>query len=119
MKVAMVSHFVCVGSAFDNSDVDASVSGSVTTTIDKNDNWKIVIFADPDSLDLYFLKVAVDIIAEPIAHFFNLSSLANIIPKTAKAAYVLLLYKGGDPAELTNYPQFPNSRCWLRFLNHR
>ena len=59
--------------------------------------------AGPDNLDPYLLKVAADIIAEPVTHIFNLSLLSNSIPKIWKAAYVLPLLKGGDPAELNNY----------------
>lgn len=50
------------------------------------------------------MKGAADIIAEPITHIFNLSLLSNSIPKFWKAAYFLPLLKGGDPAELNNYP---------------
>lgn len=59
--------------------------------------------AGTDNLDPFLLKVAADIIAEPIAHIFNLSLLSNSIPKSWKAAYVLPLHKGGDPSELNNY----------------
>lgn len=55
--------------------------------------------AGPDNLDQYLLKVAADIISEPITHIFNFNS----INKIWKAAYVLPLLKAGDPSELNNY----------------
>lgn len=49
------------------------------------------------------MKVAADIIAEPITHIFNLSLLSNSIPNIWKAAQFFPLLKGGETAELNNY----------------
>jgi hypothetical protein len=59
--------------------------------------------AGPDNLDPYLLKIAADIITEPVAHIFNLSLLTNSIPGIWKSAYVLPLLKGGDPSDAKNY----------------
>ena len=59
--------------------------------------------AGPDNLDPYLLKLSADIIAAPITHIFNLSLLSNTIPRIWKTAYVLPLFKNGDPSELNNY----------------
>lgn len=71
--------------------------------------------AGTDNLDPFLLKVAADIIAEPIAHIFNLSLLSNSIPKSWKAAYVLPLHKGGDPSELNNYRSI-SKLCFVKDL---
>ncbi len=55
----------------------------------------------PDNLDPYLLKVAADVIAEPVTHIKSL--LSNSLPKIWKAAYVLPLFKGGDPSDMNNY----------------
>jgi hypothetical protein len=54
----------------------------------------------PDNLDPYLLKVPVP---EPVTYIFNLSLLSNSLPKIWKAAYVLPLFKGGDPSGMNNY----------------
>lgn len=59
--------------------------------------------AGPDKLDPFFLKIAADIIAEPLTYIFNLSLSQNSIPEVWKSAFVLPLLKGGDPSSLNNY----------------
>ena len=59
--------------------------------------------AGPDKLEPLFLKLAVDFIAEPLTHIFNLTFSNNEIPNIWKSAYVLPLLKGGDPTVLNNY----------------
>jgi len=55
------------------------------------------------SLEPYFLKLAADFIALPLAYLFNLSLETNEIPLIWKSAFVLPLLKGGDPTLLNNY----------------
>ena len=43
----------------------------------------------PDLLEPGLLKLATDIIAEPLTHLFNLTLVSNVIPKVWKAAYGL------------------------------
>ena len=62
----------------------------------------------PDHLEPRFLKLAADLIAEPLTHLFNLSLASNKIPMIWKAAYVLPLLKGGDPNILNNYRPLSN-----------
>ena len=57
----------------------------------------------PDGLDPALLKLAANIIAEPLAYIFNLSLSSNVIPDIWKFAHVLPLLKGGDPFILDNY----------------
>lgn len=59
--------------------------------------------AGPDNLEPYFLKLAADFIALPMAYLFNLSLETNEIPLIWKSAFVLPLLKGGDPTLLNNY----------------
>lgn len=59
--------------------------------------------AGPDKLDPYFLKSAVDFIAEPLTHIFNLTLSNNETPNLWKSAYVLPSLKGGDPSFVNNY----------------
>lgn len=59
--------------------------------------------ASPDHLEPFFLKLKADFIAEPITHIFNLLLVTNIVPKVWKSAYVLPLFKGGDPSVTNNY----------------
>lgn len=57
----------------------------------------------PDMIDPYFLKTAADFVAEPLTFLFNLTVETNEIPSAWKSAFVLPVFKGGDPAMLTNY----------------
>ncbi len=56
-----------------------------------------------DKIEPYFLRLAADLVAEPIASIFNLSLTSNKIPKMWKSAMVIPLSKGGDPADPNNY----------------
>ena len=49
------------------------------------------------------LQIAAEIIAEPLTHIFNLTIESGKIPKIWKAAFVVPLLKGGDPANPNNY----------------
>ena len=51
-----------------------------------------------DKLDPYFLKLAVELIAEPL----TLTLSNNWIPNIWKSAYVLPLLKGEDPSVVKN-----------------
>lgn len=57
----------------------------------------------PDSLDPYFLKLAADLIAEPLTSNFNLSLSTNKLPKVWISAFVLPLLKGGEPSIVNTY----------------
>ena len=59
--------------------------------------------AGPDGLDPHLLQIAAEIIVEPLTHIFNLTIENGQIPKIWKAANVVPLLKGGDPANPNNY----------------
>lgn len=60
--------------------------------------------AGPDKLHSVFLKLAADLIAEPLTHILNLSLTSNEIPKVWKSAFVLTLPKGGEPSNVNYGP---------------
>ena len=64
---------------------------------------KIKKSAGPDGLDPHLLQIAAEIIAEPLTHIFNLTIENGQILKIWKAANVVPLLKGGDPANPNNY----------------
>jgi len=55
-----------------------------------------------DLIEPYFFLNAADFVAEPLTILFNLSIQNNDIPSVWKSAFVISLFKGGDPAVLTN-----------------
>lgn len=66
-------------------------------------NLDIKKSAGSDEVEPYFLKVAAEIIAGPLAYIFNLSLEQNVVPDVWKSALVVPLLKGGDPTNLNNY----------------
>lgn len=56
--------------------------------------------AGPDQLDPYFINLAGDFIAEPLAYIFNPTFLNIEIPLIWKSVNVLPLLKGGDPSNV-------------------
>ncbi len=96
-------HFIHAGSVFDSLNANATVPCSVITpatgnldvSVSVNQICKALKGIDnktsvgPDNLDPY--------------HIFNLSLLSNSLTKIWKAAYVLPLFKGGDPSDMNNY----------------
>ncbi len=56
--------------------------------------------AGPNHLNPLFLKLAAEIIAEPLTHLFNLSLAINDTPGEWRVAHVVPLLKGGDPKML-------------------
>ena len=61
------------------------------------------ISSGTDKLEPYFLKIAADLIANPVTYLINLSLATNQVPAIWKSANVLPLHKGGDPANMNNY----------------
>lgn len=57
----------------------------------------------PDKLEPYFLKIAADLIADPVTYLINFSLAMNQVQVIRKSANVLPLHKGGDPANINNY----------------
>jgi len=149
-KCAMLNylneHFITAGHLFDsfNSDlkshaltdepsvvsrppVDCSFHfepSEVHSVLKKLDSKKS---AGPDSLVPFFLKLAADLIAEPLTSIFNLSLSTNKLPKVWKSAFVLPLLKGGEPSVVNNYrpisklPYFQHYKAHLilkRTLNY-
>src|SRR4029434_9001611 len=57
----------------------------------------------PDFIDPYFLQLAADFVAGPLAYLFNLTVENKEIPRIWKSAFVLPLLKGGDSAILNSY----------------
>ena len=74
--------------------------------------------AGPDGLDPFFLKLAADVIAEPLASIFNLSLCANKLPKVWKSAFILPLLKGGDSSAVNNYRLSPSCVSCQKCLNN-
>ena len=56
-----------------------------------------------DELDNYSVKIAADLITEPIHHIICLSINQNKFPEKWKLSKVLPLHKKGDECELVNY----------------
>ena len=75
-----------------------------------------------DSLDPFLLKLAADLIAEPLTRIFNLSLSTNKLPKVWKSAFVLSLLKGGEPSIVNNYLKITglslNYVFWPTFLKN-
>lgn len=59
--------------------------------------------AATDKIEPYFLRIAANIVAEPIAYIVNLSLTYNIMPRMWKSAMVVPLLKSGDPSDPNNY----------------
>lgn len=66
----------------------------------------------PDKLESFFLRSALDFIAELPRYMVNLSLSSNEIPNIWKSAHVLRLLKGVNTTAVNNYR--PISK--LRFL---
>uniref|UniRef100_A0A3Q3BE22 Reverse transcriptase domain-containing protein n=1 Tax=Kryptolebias marmoratus TaxID=37003 RepID=A0A3Q3BE22_KRYMA len=116
-------HFISVGSLFDN--LNSSDPNVNTDELFFNNDRNVTTFnfypicitevlkelksidtkksAGPDNLDPFFLKLAAEFIAEPLAHIFNLSLISNKIPSVWKSAFVLPLFKSGEPSQVNNY----------------
>ena len=90
----------------------AVTASEVQTALKRLDTGKA---AGPDHLDPFFLKLAADFIAEPLAHIFNLSFTSNKIPKVWKSAFILPLLKGGEPSNVNNYRPI-SKLCFLAKL---
>lgn len=116
-------HFVSVGSLFESTGVVA-VTPCTDPPVFSGEPFNFVSFTvqqvhgalkaldhrkppGPDLIEPYFLKKAADFVAEPL-NLFNLSIQNNEIPSVWKSAFVTPLFKGGDPAVLTNYRLISN-----------
>ena len=58
-----------------------------------------------DDIPPYFLKIAVEIIAIPLAMILNLCMQFGVFPNKLKIAKVLPVYKSGPTEHITNYRQ--------------
>lgn len=67
-------------------------------------------------MNLTFLKIGQDFVAEPLADLFNLTVETNDISSVWKSAFVLSLHKGNDPATLDNYRPISNLRVLTKIL---
>ena len=56
-----------------------------------------------DGISAYFIKLASDIIADPLSILCNLSFSEGIFPNCMKNAKVISLFKTGSKSELSNY----------------
>lgn len=125
-------HFISSGSLF-----DSTCSVSVNPCTDKpgyvDQSFNFVPFSvqevqqalkaldcrktsGPDLIDPYFLKLAADFVAVPLAYIFNLTVENKEIPRIWKSAFVLPLLKGGDPAILNNYRPISNLSVLVKIL---
>lgn len=117
-------HFVSVGSLSESTEVVA-VTPCTYSSVFSGEPFNFVSFTvqqvhgalkaldhrkppGPDLIEPYFLKKAADFVAEPLTILFNLSIQNNEIPSVWKSAFVTPLFKGGDPAVLTNYRPISN-----------
>ena len=57
----------------------------------------------PDGITSYFLKKVVARIAEPLCKVFNVSLSEGILPDEWKVAYIIPLFKKGDPQLASQY----------------
>ncbi len=57
----------------------------------------------PDLIEPLFLKLAANIISQPLSYLFKLSLTTKEIPQIWKSAFVVPLLKGGVPTLLDNY----------------
>lgn len=72
----------------------------------------------PDLIDPYFLKLAADFIAEPLAFLFNLAVENKEIPRIWKTSFILPLLKGSEPAFFFKITTSLHLiyQYWLKFL---
>ena len=59
--------------------------------------------AGQDEISSKILKSIANEIVEPLAHCINLSLLTGIVPRNAKIAKIIPIYKSGDKNEKNNY----------------
>ena len=56
-----------------------------------------------NNISAYFLKVAANVIAAPLAQLFNYIFLLGIFPASLKIAKIIPIYKSGDKSDVSNY----------------
>ena len=56
-----------------------------------------------DNISAYFLKVAAEVIAAPLAQLSNCTFLLGIFPASLKIAKIIPIYKFGDKSDVSNY----------------
>ena len=117
-------HFISSGSLFDSA-CSASVKPCTDIPVYTGQSFNFVPFSvqevhkalktldprkpsGPDFIDPYFLQLAADFVAGPLAYLFNLTVENKEIPRIWKSAFVLPLLKGGDSAILNNYRPISN-----------
>ena len=64
-----------------------------------------------DDISPYFLKIAAEIIAIPLAMILNLCMQFGIFPNKLTIAKVLPVYKSGPTEYVTNYRPIPLLTC--------
>lgn len=127
-------HFISSGSLFDAvGSVPAKPCSDIPVHIDQPFHFKPFSVSEvhkalkildpkkppgPDFLDPYFLKLAADFVAGPLAYLFNLTLENNEIPKIWKSAFVLPVLKGGDSSTLNNYRPISNLSVLAKVLEN-
>lgn len=66
----------------------------------------------------FFFKLTADFVADPLAFLFNLTLERNESPSAWKSDCVLPLFKGGNPAILTNYRPISNLSVLAKLLDN-
>ena len=56
-----------------------------------------------DEISSVILKAIINFILEPLAYCVNLSLFYGIVPKLAKTARIIPIYKSGDKNDINNY----------------
>ncbi len=72
----------------------------------------------PDLIEPLFLKLAANIISQPLSYLFNLSLTTKEIPQIWKSAFVVPLLKGGVPTLLVNYRPISKLCILSKLLEH-
>ncbi len=67
--------------------------------------------ARTDNISSYFLKLALPLIENSLAHFFSTSIRTNRFPDSWKVARVTPIFKGDDKTEKSNYRTSQSQSC--------
>ena len=70
------------------------------------------------NISAYFLKVAVKIVAAPLAQLFNYTFLLEIFLALLKIAKIVPIYKSGDKSDVSNYRTIFMLSQFLKFLKN-
>ena len=95
----IAAHFLTVGKKL------AEKFRGVKSKIEKKqlDSLDVKKATGLDEINPQFLRDAAPIVCAPLADIFNNSMLKGNIPQSLKNAKVALIFKAGDPTDMSNY----------------